>query len=139
MWWLLVTTICLSIGWNDLQHRVVKNKSVLLLAGILAFSIFLFDSKIHLIQASLVLISGMCLWKVGVFGAGDIKLASVFAIFIAPDYSLLVLFLMLVIGGVEALLYLLIRTTYPHLIRHGGIPFAIPIVISGFFGISASI
>lgn len=139
LWWLSLATVCLFICWFDLKKRVISNTSVLLLGLILVGSLVIHDSEIYLLNSALVLLIGFILWKLGVFGAGDVKLASVFTLFIHPDYQLLALVLVLVLGGLEALIYLSIKRFTPNSIAHDGLPFAIPIVCSGFFCVGASI
>lgn len=138
-WWFILTTICLFIGWRDLKSRIVSNTSVLLLGCVLLSSKVLHDSELYIVNSLLLLLLGMLLWKLGVFGAGDVKLASVFALSIDPEYLLLFLVIMLILGGIEALLYLLIKKLKPTRIVHDGLPFAIPIVLSGVFSVGASI
>ena len=139
IWWLILATICIFICWRDYKHRVISNKSVLLLLGLLLSTAVIRDSQLYFAQALLVLLLGIVLWKFGVFGAGDIKLASTFALLIDPNYLMLTFVIMFLLGGIEALLYILIRKLKPISIVHDGLPFAIPIVISGVFGIGASI
>lgn len=139
VWWLAIVTICLYICWNDIKTRIIKNNIAVLLLIVLIPIGFVRENDLYFYQAFITLAMGFLLWKLTVFGAGDIKLASIFALFIEPSYLALVLFFMLVIGGIEALIYLAIKVIKPELIKLSGIPFSIPIVISGLFGLGASI
>lgn len=139
VWWLAIATICLYICWNDFRARIIKNQTITLLLVLLIPLGFASDKSFYFYQALITFSVGFLLWKLAVFGAGDVKLASIFALFIEPSYSALVLFIMLVIGGIEALMYLATKALKPELIKLHGIPFSIPIVISGLFGLGASI
>jgi len=139
LWWLFITTICVYICWIDVRERKISNNSVFWLCSLLFISVLIYNSEVYFCQPAIVLFCGILLWKLGIFGAGDVKLASVFSILISPDYYLLVVVMMLVLGGIEALMYIIVKKLKPTLYTQNGIPFAPPIVVSGLFGIAASI
>jgi len=139
IWWLTLATICFCVCWRDLKSRIVTNTSVIFLGCVLLTSKIVHGSELYFVNSLLLLLLGMLLWKLGLFGAGDVKLASAFALSIDPEYLLLFLVIMLILGGIEALLYLLIKKLKPTRIVHDGLPFAIPIVLSGVFSVGASI
>ncbi|WP_083794638.1 prepilin peptidase [Vibrio sp. 16] len=139
IWWLILATICLFICWRDYRFRLVSNNSVLSLGCVLLSSAFINGSQIYPFTALMLFIPGLLLWRLGAFGAGDIKLICVFSLLIQPDFLLLVGVILMLLGGLEALVYILIKKFKPISIVHDGLPFAIPIVLSGVFGIGASI
>ena len=139
MWWFLLTATCLFICYRDFSKRIVSNNSVLLLCCFLLSAVPIYDAQVYLLNAVGLLLLGILLWKFGVFGAGDIKLVCIFALLVDPDYLLLTFVIVFTLGGIEALLYILIKKLTPISIVHDGLPFAIPIVFGGMFGIGASI
>ncbi|WP_197057865.1 prepilin peptidase [Vibrio variabilis] len=134
-----MATICLYICWRDYKCRIISNASVFFLGALLTSSCFVHGSQIQILNTLVLLIPGLFLWKIGAFGAGDIKLICTFSLLIKPDLLFLTVVIVMLLGGVEALLYTLIKSINPASIVHDGLPFAIPIVCSGVFSIVASI
>lgn len=93
-----------------------------------------------MINAGLILLIGFLLFSVNVIAAGDIKLLVVMSLAIEPQYLSAVLLCMTLCGGLLALIYYVYGIfTDMAAVRHQGIPYGIPISISGYIGIAASL
>ncbi|CCO49650.1 putative Type IV prepilin peptidase TadV/CpaA [Vibrio nigripulchritudo SOn1] len=130
---LLFVALCIlgiAICVSDIRHRRIPNKLVLLVALCtlpLAFNNgFIWDS---LPYAVLLFVIGFVATVIGIWGGGDTKLLTAFAIGIHPDYLLLSVMSMFLLGGIQviimALYYRSLKT-----FREKGIAYGIPIVIS---------
>lgn len=136
---LVALLILLNLAYivlTDIRFRLIPNKAVL---PLLCTSILLSMNK----GQYETLLYGMAFLLIGIiflvwfFAPGDIKLASVLVTLILPDYYLLTLVLTLFLGGVLALAYLLIKGK--EFTRERGLPYGVPICISGYLGILASL
>lgn len=86
-----------------------------------------------------ILVVGFILHVLGVLGAGDSKLVAVISLGVMPDYISLMLFGAIALGGVLAVLTLCYGLlTDLQRTRAKGIPYAVPISISGGFFIFLS-
>lgn len=136
---LIALLILLNLAYivqTDIRFRLIPNRAIL---PLLFASLFLSISKGQyetLLYGIAFLIVGV-IFLVWFFAPGDIKLASVLVSLILPDYYLLTLVLTLFLGGVLALSYLLIKGK--KFTRERGLPYGVPICISGYLGILASL
>ncbi|MGF1704319.1 prepilin peptidase [Enterovibrio baiacu] len=125
---------------SDFKHRRISNMMVAI-SAIACISLALTNESLgfHLLQSLAVLFIGLFLFKLGVIAAGDTKLLSVYAIIIDPLYFPASLVLIGITGGFVALPILLRKLISKKSNGHDrGVPYGIPIVISGMFGIYLS-
>lgn len=141
LWWLMpLVTLSLYISYTDLVHRIIHNKTILLLFFICISILLKNESYISFLISFLVLIVGFFLFLLKVIAAGDIKLLAVLSLAIKPEFMLLSLFTVLALGGLVAIMYLVYGFfTDLQQVRQRGIPYAIPICLGSLLGIAASL
>ncbi|MFD2176222.1 A24 family peptidase [Veronia pacifica] len=120
------------IVFDDIYVRKIKNKKVSLIF-LLSILISFFNG--HLISGVIsflfVLILGMILFKVRIWGAGDSKLSTALAMALTPEILPDALILTAMVGGVLSVFYLLLGKIKPEK-KDRGIPYGIAIS-SGFY------
>lgn len=132
----LIALILLVISIGDWKCRTINNAS---LALVLILVLYVSkDRDIYWQQSLFVLSMGLLIWCLGVVGAGDIKLATVFSLAISPIYltDLLIVFSFTTLSLIFVM-YLLSKYNSNQQLKEG-IPMGIPISISGFIGILAT-
>jgi len=70
-------------------------------------------------------------WLIGCFGAGDIKLLCAFSIGIRPELTIACLIMIGVCGGIQLVIVYLVGLATRNNLFEKGIPYGIPISISG--------
>lgn len=139
-WLTALASISLYICYTDVRQRQITNRAVLLVT-LICLSILLVNQQYPaLMHAFAILAVGIGLFVLGVIAAGDIKLLAAFSLAIKPTNLPMTLCLILLIGGVQAVLYLIYGAmTDLKTVRQKGIPYAIPICLGSLFGIAASL
>ncbi|WP_373317233.1 prepilin peptidase [Shewanella sairae] len=127
------TVISLLIIYNDVKYREIPN---ILVLNILLISLinawaggFLTRS---LLAALIVLGLFILLWFLKVLGGGDVKLITAFSIGIDPHFLVLMLCTTGLLGGGLVVLMYLAPASFCSTVSRG-IPYGIPIVLSGLF------
>ncbi|WP_064604953.1 A24 family peptidase [Photobacterium sp. J15] len=137
---LLAFLLGLSVyaSYTDIRSRKISNLTVL--------AVFIFSLTISYltsvlneswIVASKILLVGFVLSCFGVIAAGDIKLLTAYSLAINPEFILLVLIMIGLIGGLIALFYLIkyfLKGRNPDTLMRG-IPYGVPISLSCGLGI----
>ncbi|MEZ8082049.1 A24 family peptidase [Enterovibrio norvegicus] len=128
----------IAVILSDVRHRRISNVIIL----VIGVTCILMSVKNHLLslhfyQSISVLLFGLILFRFGILAAGDSKLLAVYSIVIDPSYFQLSLILTGIIGGVLATV-ILIRKKISDNKPDDGVPYGIPIVISGLMGIYLS-
>ncbi len=121
-----VLSIC--IIFSDVRTRTIPNYLVL---GVLITSIlnawmngFLAQS---LFSALAVFVIFFSLWLFGFIGGGDVKLVSVFVVGIAPQFTVLTVCMVGILGGLQlGVAYMLQQQPFSR-----GVPYGVPIILSG--------
>ncbi|MBF9002223.1 prepilin peptidase [Vibrio sp. NFV-1] len=122
--------------YSDITQRTVKHRD-LVLSSIFIFSLHQeYQIDINYPMIFLFFIGGMIFWKLGICGAGDIKLLTILSLGMSQQWLLLCVVIMLFLGGVTAggLLLYSKCSGRKEIVNHG-VPYAIPIVFSFGFGI----
>lgn len=137
---LLVILILLAkISFDDITKRTVKHRYLTILIVLFMCSWFVSPNYKVLPYTGCILVVGFILHVLGVLGAGDSKLVAVISLGVMPDYISLMLFGAIALGGVLAVLTLCYGLlTDLQRTRAKGIPYAVPISISGGFFIFLS-
>ncbi|WP_434999422.1 prepilin peptidase [Vibrio scophthalmi] len=138
--WLILVILSCYIIFSDIVNRVISNKSCML---VLFFTVFInfFSYEVHLgMDIFLSFVFLLFLYSISFWGGGDAKLAIAFLPAITEQYILLYLVGIGFLGGVLLLAYMIFS------LRHGmrkikvyGLPFGVPICISGLFCVAASL
>lgn len=128
------------ICYTDVRQRQIANNAVVVVA-LLCLSILLVNQQYPALMFSfIILVVGIGLFVLGVIAAGDIKLLAAFSLAIKPEYLLMALGLIVLLGGILAIGYLIYGAiTDLKKVRQRGIPYAIPICLGCLFGIAASL
>ncbi|MZI96070.1 hypothetical protein F9817_23075 [Vibrio sp. CAIM 722] len=132
---LILALVLMKLLVTDVLYRRISNLDVIIiLITILILRLNEIDYRVTT-QFLLVLGLGFLVVSFGICGAGDIKLLSVLSLAIHPNWFILVVVLMLWLGGILAgSIWLFYKFRYPNQRYTGGVPYAIPIVISCSFG-----
>ena len=135
-----VFILLLYICVIDFTQRKVTNNSIVSLFFLLSY-LYVDNLQISvMINTGLILLIGFILFSVNVIAAGDTKLLVVMSLAIDSQYLVAILLLMALCGGLLALIYYLYGVfTDMAAVRKRGIPYGIPISISGYIGIAASL
>lgn len=117
------------------MYRKIYNQQLIFLAVFcLFFSLYqhlLFDTYV---QAALALAMGFICFIFNLFGAGDVKLLAILATIIPPDKFTYVLSFIAILGGVLAVLILLVDAVFSTKLKERGVPYGVPIVVAGLVG-----
>ncbi|WP_082856549.1 A24 family peptidase [Marinomonas atlantica] len=125
--------ICLTcIAWDDMRSRQVRHRYLLCLTFLLIFT-WIDQPNWSILPYSLViLLVGFVLHLIRILGAGDTKLLFVISLGVTPQFLSLFLYGTVLLGGIVASLYLLYGyCTDLSKVRKKGIPYAVPISLSG--------
>ncbi|WP_158297021.1 prepilin peptidase [Vibrio azureus] len=133
----LLSVIC----FEDMKYRKIYNKRVLFLLGLLCFKFCFgllvigepidfhwYGLIIYLaISAGLILLGSL-----GLIGMGDVKLIMIIMPFIGVDNYMDFLFYMTVVGGILAVIQLVVLNRMFEFVGFSskGVPYAIPIIAS---------
>lgn len=138
-WLLSLAALSLYVCYTDVRQRQIANGAVLLVALICLVILIVNQQYPALVFSFIILVVGIALFVLGVIAAGDIKLLAAFSLAIKPEYLPITLCLILLIGGIQAVIYLIYGAiTDLKTVRQRGIPYAIPICLGCLFGIAAS-
>lgn len=116
----ILATICVS----DVRHRIIGNKSVVILC-IAIFSMTFIGGRVPNVPLALaVLAVGFILFISKLIGAGDVKMVAALALFFSWNEFHRFLFITVLLGGVLALIGLVFfnKNTKTH-----GLPYAVAI------------
>ena len=136
----MLAALSCFICYQDLTKRTISNRAVLAVL-VITTVLFLYQHNYAVLPYSLLLILiGFVLFLFKFIAAGDIKLLVAFSLAIAPQYLLLTLVIIGVLGGGLALFYYLFGLlTDLDKVKKRGIPYGIPICLGGLFGVAASL
>ncbi len=138
MWIIVFSILLLLVAYFDICYRVISNKLVMLVSGIVLLYTLQFQLVDQWLYSIPVLVVGLLLWKLGVFGAGDVKLLTVLVPVFNPDYHLLIFLIIAFSGGIVAMITLL----YAKLISRNNnvtVPYGVSIALGCWLGILASL
>ncbi|WP_104399695.1 A24 family peptidase [Vibrio penaeicida] len=115
---------------SDARHRIIPNKYTLIIGAIsIALALINGFALESLPYAALVFIVGFVATLIGIWGGGDTKLLTAYALGIMPEFLTLAVILMCMLGGIQ-IIVMLIRYRGFQAIREKGIAYGIPIVLS---------
>lgn len=124
----ILCALSARIIFSDVKTRTIPD---ILSAGVMFFSLvnawisgFVVDS---VLAAFIVFVVFFILWLLNVIGGGDVKLIVAFTVGIAPQLTILMLCVTGLLGGIQlGIMYLYQQQPFTR-----GIPYGVPIVISG--------
>ena len=122
------------VAYTDMTRRVINNYQVLLV-----LILGLVSSGFSNLQWGYWAVAsvGFLLFMTGVIAGGDVKLLLAYLVGIDSQWWSLVFMIMTTIGGLMAVGYLAYGLLINNVnsVRESGLPYGIPIVISGFLGV----
>lgn len=125
---------------SDNKYRTVSNNICKILFSTNFIAAFYYGYGIHSITiTSVIFFILIFIWLIGAFGAGDIKLLCAFSVGIKPELTLACLVLVGLIGGLQLVVMSLIGLMSKKNLFEKGIPYGIPISISGVAFIALSL
>ena len=117
---------------SDHKSRTISNSLCKTLFVINSIAACYYDYVFQSATTTFVIFSVFILmWLVGCFGAGDIKLLCAFTIGIKPDITIAFLVMVGLLGGVQVTIMYLAGIASSKKVFEKGIPYGIPISISG--------
>lgn len=131
--------LLIKVSLNDLKHRTVKHSDLVWLAVLLLLGWFFMPNWQVLSYSLMIIVIGFILFVFRILGAGDTKLLAIVSLGVHPAIMPLMLFGVIILGGLLAISYLVYGCfTDWHTLRERGIPYTIPISISGGICIALS-
>ncbi|MGY3570037.1 prepilin peptidase [Vibrio paucivorans] len=141
--WLLIGGLIIAtlfIFLSDIVHRLIPNCIVVFVAVSAISLMILNESYASLNVTILIFIIGLVLHSKNVLGGGDIKLVLAYSTAIKPELSLLYIVIILLLGGILATFYWGCHRVFGNVTNpKEGLPYGLPIGVSGIFCIAASI
>ncbi|MFA0412220.1 prepilin peptidase [Vibrio renipiscarius] len=137
--WLGLVILSIVISISDIRNRIIPNRYciVIFIIALLISSVpyqFTWGLKVVGLMGLFVLLYCFRFW-----GGGDTKLSIAFLPAISEDYLLLFPAVIGLLGGVLALFYLLFGYfTDMDRVRNHGLPYGIPVCLSGLLCVAAS-
>ncbi|WCP70015.1 prepilin peptidase [Vibrio tubiashii] len=117
---------------SDHKSRTISNSLCKTLFVINSIAACYYDYVFQSATTTFVIFSIFILmWLVGCFGAGDIKLLCAFTIGIKPDITIAFLVMVGLLGGVQVTIMYLAGIASSKKVFEKGIPYGIPISMSG--------
>ncbi|MDD1794656.1 prepilin peptidase [Enterovibrio makurazakiensis] len=135
---LVLIAISTVIIVSDIKERKISNRlNLVVLVCCLLIAYEYENIELHILRSTLVLTVGLVIFSLGIIGAGDIKLLSIYALIIDSQYWTLSLVTIGFIGGITALI-ILIKSKIVKNGKNKGVPYGVPIVFSSLFFIHLS-
>lgn len=117
---------------QDVRKREIRHRYLLCLVSLILV-MWLENPNFYIVPYSFaILVVGFVLHVFDILGAGDSKLLCVISFGVDPELFFLFIYMTVFMGGLFALAYLIYGYfTNLKLARHRGVPYAVPISISG--------
>ncbi|EKO3863677.1 prepilin peptidase [Vibrio harveyi] len=134
IFWLTCLTSVMCIFYGDIRYRIVKHRFIFLISVTSLASLYYSPTPFNQVLVNTcIFIAFFLLWMMNVVGGGDVKLIGALFLGVHSEYMLLAMIAIGLLGGIQILLMwmtAIFRQTPPF---KNGIPYTIPIGISGLF------
>lgn len=137
-WLIIFLILSFAVIYSDLRYRVIPNALVFSVLMTVLVYCYQFEVLGQWLYAIPVFGTGFFLWWLGMFGAGDVKLLTVLAPAIDPDYHLFTFLIIVFSGGIVAvatLIYARLKGKNQKIT----VPYGVPIALGCWLGILASL
>ncbi|AGQ93376.1 A24 family peptidase [Vibrio parahaemolyticus] len=132
--WLTCLVNVLLIFYDDIRYRIVKHRFLLIIFITSLLSLFFTPEPLtQLAVSSSVFICFFILWLINIVGGGDVKLIGALFLGVNDEYMLAAIVAIGLLGGIQILVMWLMSVYRKKTPFENGIPYTIPIGISGFF------
>ncbi|SBS25914.1 Type IV leader peptidase family protein [Marinomonas aquimarina] len=129
---LCIMACLLFILFMDVKVRQIKNRYLICLTFMVLLTWVNQPNWYVLPYTLMILTAGFFLHAFNILGAGDTKLLCVISLGVNPEFLVLLIYITIILGGLFALCYLIYGYfTDFELARQRGVPYAVPISISG--------
>ncbi|EGR3052868.1 prepilin peptidase [Vibrio parahaemolyticus] len=120
--------------YDDIRYRIVKHRFLLIIFITSLLSLFFTPEPLtQLAVSSSVFICFFILWLINIVGGGDVKLIGALFLGVNDEYMLAAIVAIGLLGGIQILVMWLMSVYRKKTPFENGIPYTIPIGISGFF------
>lgn len=99
----------MHVIYTDIRFRIIENYTVFLAFILVFITAYELNIQINFFISLISLIIGFLLFSLNLIGAGDVKFFSVLMLIIPKEYEILFIFLMSFIGGILALIMIILR------------------------------
>lgn len=140
VFFIVITILSFYISYCDVRYRVISNITVISVAIISVILLFISNNNPSYQHVLVIIVIGFVLFNLKWIAAGDVKLFAAFSLAISSNYILLSFYIIVVSGGVLAIICLIYQRIYCHnrkIIK--GVPYGVAICIGCLFGIAASL
>ena len=132
--WLTCLVNVLLIFYDDIRYRIVKHRFLLIIFITSLLSLFFTPEPLtQLAVSTSVFIFFFILWLINIVGGGDVKLIGALFLGVNDEYMLAAIVAIGLLGGIQILVMWLMSVYRKKTPFENGIPYTIPIGISGFF------
>ncbi|ENG7520593.1 prepilin peptidase [Vibrio harveyi] len=130
--------ICLiSVMWifyGDIRYRIVKHRFIFIISITSLLSLYYSPSPFsQILVSTCVFTTFFLLWMMNVVGGGDVKLIGALFLGVHSEYMLLAMIAIGLLGGIQILLMWMMGIVRQSSPFKNGVPYTIPIGISGLF------
>ncbi len=132
--WLTCLVNVLLIFYGDIRYRIVKHRFLLIIFITSLLSLFFTPEPLtQLAVSTSVFICFFILWLINIVGGGDVKLIGALFLGVNDEYILAAIVAIGLLGGIQILVMWLMSVYRKKTPFENGIPYTIPIGISGLF------
>jgi prepilin peptidase CpaA len=122
---------------SDISVRIIRNAEVIVVFMVSGGLAVLVGNGAGLLHGMWSLLIGFVLFRLGVCGAGDVKLLTALSLAIGSQWWLPCLILMLFLGGIAAFILLLASFVLNKpMLRQAGVPYGVPISVAGWLAVT---
>ncbi|WP_390502593.1 prepilin peptidase [Vibrio harveyi] len=134
LFWLICLINVMCVFYSDIRHRTVKHRFIFIISIISLLSLYYSPAPFNQVLVSTcVFITFFLLWMMNVVGGGDVKLIGALFLGVHSEYMLLAIIAIGLLGGMQIFLMWMIATIRQSSPFKNGVPYTIPIGISGLF------
>ncbi|YCO05063.1 prepilin peptidase [Vibrio sp. VNB-15] len=132
--WLFCLINVMCIFYGDIRYRIVKHRFIFLISITSLASLYFSPTPFNQIMlTTCIFIAVFFLWLMNVLGGGDMKLIGALFLGVHSKYMLSAIITIGLLGGIQIILMWLIAIFRQRSPFENGIPYTIPIGISGLF------
>ncbi|ENC6724740.1 prepilin peptidase [Vibrio harveyi] len=122
------------IFYGDIRYRIVKHRFIFIISITSLISLYYSPSPFsQILVSTCVFTTFFLLWMMNVVGGGDVKLIGALFLGVHSEYMLLAMIAIGLLGGIQILLMWMMGIVRQSSPFKNGVPYTIPIGISGLF------
>ncbi len=140
VFFIVMTILSFYISYRDIRYRIISNITVISVGVISLILLNITNNNTSYQHLLVIIVIGFVLFKLKWIAAGDVKLFAAFSLAISSRYIVLSCYIIVLSGGVLAILCLIYQRIYCHnrnIIK--GVPYGVAICIGSLFGTAASL